>query len=147
MQNLHYFSKGLFLLLFLCSIYFFTQISISFTHPVVKRYTELAHTPKLILVLMQILIRSHTTLFSPTFLITAGRTAAAEEFCTPLQIVLLGRVLTSFLSESVYRDAVHVDTGAASANFNLDAQNSWNCFGSGSFRSRKGCCEVRNSKL
>ena len=93
--------------------------------------------------LMQILIRSHT-LFSPTFLITeatADAAAATEEFCTPMQIVLVGLTFflrPRFLSESVYRDAVHVDT-AESANTNLDfAQNSWNFFGGGEPESLPG---------
>ena len=103
---------------------------------------------------MQILIPH--TLFSPTLLMLSSDAAAfsryffegaaaaaelafplAEEFRTSMQILLglaaRGRCcrpdfFTRFLSESVYRDAVHVDT--ASANTNLDAQNSWNFFAS-----------------
>ena len=65
---------------------------------------------------------------------TAGRAALAgfalaEEFRTSMQILFGLRsccpdFFTRFLLVSVYRDAVHVDT--ASANTNLDAQNSWN---------------------
>ena len=55
--------------------------------------------------------------------------ALAEEFRTSMQILFGLRsccpdFFTRFLLVSVYRDAVHVDT--ASANTNLDAQNSWN---------------------
>jgi hypothetical protein len=54
--------------------------------------------------------------------------ALAEEFRTSMQILFglscCPDFFTRFLLVSVYRDAVHVDT--ASANTNLDAQNSWN---------------------
>ena len=70
----------------------------------------------------------------PAAAAAAGRAALAgfalaEEFRTSMQILFGLRsccpdFFTRFLLVSVYRDAVHVDT--ASANTNLDAQNSWN---------------------
>ena len=66
-------------------------------------------------------------LLQPTAAALAGF-ALAEEFRTSMQILFglscCPDFFTRFLLVSVYRDAVHVDT--ASANTNLDAQNSWN---------------------
>lgn len=90
--------------------------------------------------------------------------ALAEEFRTSMQILFglscCPDFFTRFLLVSVYRDAVHVDT--ASANTNLDAQNSWNFSAAvvlpaaraaaAEFDAAAGCwafcsCEVHKSRL
>ena len=85
--------------------------------------------------------------------------ALAEEFRTSMQILFglscCPDFFTRFLLVSVYRDAVHVDT--ASANTNLDAQNSWNfsaavVLPAAEFDAAAGCwafcsCEVHKSRL
>ena len=88
--------------------------------------------------------------------------ALAEEFRTSMQILFglscCPDFFTRFLLVSVYRDAVHVDT--ASANTNLDAQNSWNfsaavallAAGAAAESDAAGCwafcsCEVHKSRL
>ena len=85
--------------------------------------------------------------------------ALAEEFRTSMQIHFglscCPDFFTRFLLVSVYRDAVHVDT--ASANTNLDAQNSWNfsaavVLPAAEFDAAAGCwafcsCEVHKSRL